>query len=267
MVALGRPGVGEELLTRWGVERIERIGEDSFMRSAEAVARERLRAGRPLRAEINVVGYLARKPVAEVSSPYGFLPVPGTSLEVQALFDGDVEELGYVMNGSKLWARQPGVQEALFGVMGEAVRAGSLTFRQRGILVTACASALGDSYCSLAWGNKLAKEASAALAGSVLTGSDVGFDDSERALAQWARQVVREPNATAAADVQALCDVGFDDAQIFAITVFVAMRLAFSTVNDALGVAPDQVLADTAPEEVRTAVNFGRHPAGSETGE
>jgi len=30
-----------------------------------------------------------------------------------------------------------------------------LTFRQCGILVTAAASAFGDSYCSLAWGGKL----------------------------------------------------------------------------------------------------------------
>ena len=38
--------------------------------------------------------------------------------------------------------------------------------------------------------------------------------------------------------MQALRDAGFDDAQIFAITVFVAARLAFSTVNDALGARP-----------------------------
>lgn len=296
MVALGRPGVGAELLTRWGYEGIERIeipfvwefpdpetyaralastgpayeaiqavGEDAFARSAEEEARARLRAGLPLRAEINVVGYLARKPVEAASSPVGFLSVPETSPEVQSLYDGDLEELGYVMNSSKLWANQPAVQEGIFDVMGQMVRLGGLTFRQRGILVTACASGMGDSYCSLAWGNKLAKEANAALAGSVLAATDVGLDDSERALAGWARQVARDPNGTTGADVQVLRDVGFDDAQIFAITVFVAMRLAFSTVNDALGAVPDQVLVDTVPDEVRAAVTFGRRPARSAT--
>lgn len=31
----------------------------------------------------------------------------------------------------------------------------------------------------------------------------------------------------------------FDDGQVFAITTFVALRLAFSTANDALGAQPD----------------------------
>jgi hypothetical protein len=41
--------------------------------------------------------------------------------------------------------------------MSQAFTASGLSFRQRGILVTAAASALGDSYCSLAWGGKLGK--------------------------------------------------------------------------------------------------------------
>jgi len=59
-------------------------------------------------------------------------------------------------------------------------------------------------------------------------------------------------------DVQALRDAGHDDTEIFAITLFVALRIAFSTVNDALGARPDPQLAAGAPEEVRTAVSFGR---------
>ena len=43
-------------------------------------------------------------------------------------------------------------------------------------------------------------------------------------------------------------------------TAFVAFRLAFSTVNDALGAAPDKRLADDAPHAVRDAVSFGRPP-------
>jgi len=58
----------------------------------------------------------------------------------------------------------------------------------------------------------------------------------------WARTVTRDPNGTSAADVQALRDVGLEDGQIMAVTVFVALRIAFSTVNDALGAAPDAEL-------------------------
>jgi hypothetical protein len=49
-----------------------------------------------------------------------------------------------------------------------------------------------------------------------------------------------------------------DDGQIFAITAFVALRLAFSTVNDALGAQPDAQLAQSLPREVREAVTYGR---------
>jgi alkylhydroperoxidase family enzyme len=97
----------------------------------------------------------------------------------------------------------------------------------------------------------------------VLRGDDAELDPSEKALAQWARQVTRDPNAIDAADVQALRDAGFDDTQIFEITVFVAMRLAFSTVNDALGALPDVELGAEVAEEVKTAVTFGRPIASS----
>jgi len=93
MVSLGRPGAGEQLLESCGFARVERVavpfawefadpemyaralastgpayeaiqnaGEAEFRRAALAQAREQLRDGLPLRAEINVVGYLARKP-------------------------------------------------------------------------------------------------------------------------------------------------------------------------------------------------------------
>ncbi len=77
-------------------------------------------------------------------------------------------------------------------------------------------------------------------------------------MAVWARKVARDPNGTSAADVQELRDAAFSDDQIFAITVFVALRIAFSTVNDALGICPDAALRSTAPQEVLEAVTFGR---------
>lgn len=93
MVSLGRPGAGERLLESNGfgdVERldvpfvwefadpqlyaralgatgpayeaIQNVGEEEFHRAAVEQAQGQLRDGLPLRAEINVVGYLARKP-------------------------------------------------------------------------------------------------------------------------------------------------------------------------------------------------------------
>jgi SAM-dependent methyltransferase len=93
MVSLGRPGAGEHLLAAHGFADIERIkvpfafefadpqlyaralaasgpayeaiqqvGEAEFERAAVELAQARQRDGLPLRAEIDLVGYLARKP-------------------------------------------------------------------------------------------------------------------------------------------------------------------------------------------------------------
>jgi SAM-dependent methyltransferase len=93
MVALGRPGAGEQLLEEYGfldVERvdipfawefadpqlyaralaatgpayeaIQNVGDAEFYRSSVEQAEQQLRDGLPLRAELNVVGYLASKP-------------------------------------------------------------------------------------------------------------------------------------------------------------------------------------------------------------
>ena len=70
---------------------------------------------------------------------------------------------------------------------------------------------------------------------------------AERALADWARKVAGDANATTVEDVQALRDAGFSDQQVFAITVYVAARMAFSTVNDALGATPDVELVPRCP--------------------
>jgi uncharacterized peroxidase-related enzyme len=198
------------------------------------------------------------------SPPTGFLEVPETSADVQRLYDDDLQQHGFVMNVSKVWAHQPEAHDDLLALLGKVVSAGGLTLRQRSILVSACASTLGDSYCSLAWGKRLAREAGPDVAGSVLRGEDEGLDGAERVLARWARRITRDPNGTEAGDVQELRDAGYDDAQIFAVTAFVALRIAFSTVNDALGAHPDHELLAEAPAAVRDAVTYGRSVAAGE---
>ena len=190
-----------------------------------------------------------------------FLDEPPVSPHVQALYEEDLADGGYVWNVSRLWAHQPGTMKQLFELMSQAFKPSGLNFRQRGILVTAAASALGDSYCSLAWGAKLGKASDAAVAAGVLSGSDAELTDQEKAVAAWARKIATDPNATTQDDIQALRDSGLDDGQIFAITAFVALRLAFSTINDSLGAQPDAQLAMSVPRQVREAVSYGRPAA------
>jgi uncharacterized peroxidase-related enzyme len=192
------------------------------------------------------------------TSGTGFLDPPVLTAEAQRMFAEDITDFGYVMNVSRLWAYQPATVTGLFSLLRQVNSTDNLSHRQRAILVAACARAFGDSYCSLSWGAKLANATDAPTAAGVLRGTDEGLSTNERAMARWARQVARDPNATTAADVQALRHAGFTDSQIFTITVFVALRLAFATVNDALGALPDAALRTTAPTAVLDAVTFGR---------
>jgi hypothetical protein len=95
MVSLGRPGAGEAVLQDAGFddihrfdipfvfefadpeayaralastgpayEAIEAVGEVQFVQAAVDLAREKVRDGLPLRAQIALVGYRARKPTA-----------------------------------------------------------------------------------------------------------------------------------------------------------------------------------------------------------
>jgi uncharacterized peroxidase-related enzyme len=187
-----------------------------------------------------------------------FLSAPQVDDQVQAMYDGDVAQMGFVMNLSAVWAHLPDAHERIFDQLGAAAAAAGLSFVDRGILVVATATTIGDSYCSLAWGRKLTDAAGVEVVRAVLTGDDGPLDDRQRALATWARKVAGAAVRTTEADVEALRAAGFDETQIVAVTVFVAQRMAFSTVNAALGAAPDAELGETVDPSVRAAVTWGR---------
>jgi uncharacterized peroxidase-related enzyme len=187
-----------------------------------------------------------------------FLSAPPVDDEVQAMYDGDVAQMGFVMNLSGVWAHLPDAHHRVMDQLDAAAAEAGLSFVERGILVLATASTIGDSYCSLAWGRKVTDKAGADVARAVLAGDDGPLDDRQRALATWARKVAGASGCTAAGDVEALRAAGFDDAQVVAVTVFVAQRMAFSTVNAALGAAPDQELGETVDPAVRATVTWGR---------
>ena len=193
-----------------------------------------------------------------------FLREPPVSPQVQALYDEDLADDGYVWNVSRLWAHQPDTLKGLFGLMSQAFTPSGLTFRQRGILVAAAASTLGDSYCSLAWGGKLAKATDADLAAGVLAGTDAGLTDQEilnsrrgtsadpRAdvLLRFARTVVEKRGVVGDADIAAVRDAGYGDAEIAEVVAHVALNIFTNYFNN---VAQTDLDFPKAPELMREA--------------
>ena len=159
-------GVGEQLLAEQGFVDIERIevpfvwefaDPDVYARALastgpayEAIQmwvrkpspakqpRSRapqIREGRPLRASINVVGFVGVKPNERgdmTMGTIGFLDRPVVTPEAQAIFDEDIAEDGYVMNVSRLWAYNPDLVTGLFDLMRQAISEQALSFRHRG---------------------------------------------------------------------------------------------------------------------------------------
>jgi uncharacterized peroxidase-related enzyme len=189
-----------------------------------------------------------------------FMPEPPPSELAAAFYAEDRETDGYLNNLTRLWCWRPDMLQAIIDQRGRLLDESELTAEDVAVLVTATAAARSDSYCALAWGTRLAAHTDDRTAASVLAGSVDDLDTRRAALTTWARQVVADPNATVSSDIERLREVGLSDRAIFEATVYVALRLAFSTVNDALGAAPDRELAERAPARVRDAITFGRPP-------
>jgi uncharacterized peroxidase-related enzyme len=197
-----------------------------------------------------------------VDDSTSFLEEPSGGPRVQAVHEESLASDGYVPNYVRTWCWRPDVLTAFADLRSALVGESSLSPGEVAVLVVATASTLGDSYCSLAWGERLAGIVGEEAASEVLNGEDRLLSGREAALAAWARQIVRDPNGTTADDVRRLRDVGFDEQEIFEATAWIGLRLGFSAVNDALGIRPDRELAERVPETVGATVTFGRSPQG-----
>jgi alkylhydroperoxidase family enzyme len=188
-----------------------------------------------------------------------FIDEPDPSPEREALYKKDVEDVGYVMNLTRAWAWIPPINDVLFELLDRSAKIADLSYRDKGILITAMASRMGDSYCSLAWGSRLAEATDPATAAAIVVGRrSESMTVRDVALASWARKLAADPNSTTQDDVDDLRRAGLSDRQIAAVTAYVALRLAFSTFNDGLGAAPDLEKAQAAPAEIVDAITFGR---------
>jgi uncharacterized peroxidase-related enzyme len=208
---------------------------------------------------------IGRRPriIVGMDSRASFLAEPPLTAELRAVYDEDLAADGYVNNATRAWGWRPDLMTRFYELRKDAVESSDLSPREVAVMVAATAAARGDSYCSLAWGVKLADLSDAATAAQVIHGEHANLSAREAALARWSRQVVDDPNAIAEADVDGLREVGLTDREILEATAWIAFRLAFSTINDAVGAQPDLQLLDKAPGPVRQAVGYGRRPSPS----
>ena len=186
------------------------------------------------------------------------IPPDEATPEVRALYDLDLESLGYVANYSKVFAHRPEVYLAWGRLIG-AIRSGMDQRRYELVTLTA-ASKLQSSYCMLAHGRVMLQRN--------LTTSDeleviardyrhAGLSPVEVAMMAFAEKVALTAHAITAQDVEALRRQGLSDTEIFDIVVTAAARCFFSKTLDAVGAEPDQNFRGLE-ERVRDALTVGR---------
>lgn len=188
-----------------------------------------------------------------------FLDEPPQSDDRDAAYASDLEENGFVWTLTKLWAWSPELEDTFGELLAVASEAAGLSFRDRGVVVSATAATIENSGCSLAWGNRLADTAGLETAIGVIRGTESpGMTERDRALSRWARKVASHPTSTTAEDVEELRAIGFDDRQIHAVTVYIAFRIAYAVINDSLDAPLDRAETEKYPEELVAAVDYGR---------
>src|SRR3954447_12196030 len=189
-----------------------------------------------------------------------FLEDPPRDEAVNTIYRDIVEESGYLSNYAKAWAWRPDIWRAFTDARSMATRDIGLNRRELAVVIAAAVSGAADSYCSLAWGTTLSRETDEYVAAGVLSGQTPGeLSHREVVLVNWARKVARDASSTSRTDIDELKAVGLSDREIFGISALVAFRMAFSSVNAAVGSRPDLQLSEAAPSEVRdAAVAFGR---------
>ena len=69
--------------------------------------------------------------VSDMAGATQFLDRADVTEKVQALFDEDLAELGFVMNASRLWAYEPEALAMLFSLMSQVASARPSRFRER----------------------------------------------------------------------------------------------------------------------------------------
>lgn len=186
-----------------------------------------------------------------------FLEEPAPSAGQERLYAEDLADDGYVWNLTRVWAHQPETKDQLMRLFAATADAAGLSPRDKAVIVIAQAAAIGDSYCAVAWSKRLTDWSDPQTAIAALTGDDEPFSEREQTLAAWARTVARSPGNGTPQDIQRLRDAGFNGPEIVALTVYAALRTAFSSINSALGARPDMALAEALNPDVRAAITWG----------
>jgi len=168
--------------------------------------------------------------------------------KLRAIYEGDIQSMGYVPNNAKVFSLRPDVLEAWRAFQGSIRK--NLRLRRYELVTLAAAMALKCRYCLLAHGAILLKNGvSPDQLRKILTDfKDAGLEPREVAMMEFAQKVIRDASEITRADIDVLRTLDFEDVEILDITLTATMRSFASKTFDALGAGPDAVYAELEHE-------------------
>jgi uncharacterized peroxidase-related enzyme len=182
---------------------------------------------------------------------------------VHEMYETDRATFGDLPNLTQAFSLRPEVYAAWRGLNG-AIKSG-MDLRRYELATLAAARRLRSSYCALAHGSVLMKNAfvhPGDMPGLMADHTTAELSAAEVAVMDFADKVADDATSVTQDDVDYLRDLGLSDTDILDVVLTAAARCFFSTALDALGAAPDAKYAALDPA-VRDALTVGR-PIASE---
>lgn len=156
--------------------------------------------------------------------------------EVAALYQEDLDDLGYVADYTRVMSVNPEAVRAFEALVRSIVA--QLGKRRYELVTLAAAQALHSEHCRLAHGRKtLALIDEDELERIARDYRNAGLSEAEVAMMDYAEKVSRASYAMTDADAERLRDLGFTDREIVDITLAAAVRNYYSRAIQALGAA------------------------------
>ncbi len=158
---------------------------------------------------------------------------------LQERYQHDLNELGFVMAGTKAFSAGSALAEAYHAFRQAIASARGLSLRERRLIHLVVADRIRSTYCVLVYCAALERElGGAAGIRAVLTDyRSAGLSDREVAMLDYALAVAT--GGARQAHVGRLRAVGLDDAAILEVAFTAGFRLLGSRLYDALGVETD----------------------------
>jgi uncharacterized peroxidase-related enzyme len=180
--------------------------------------------------------------------------------DVRAMYERQQAHYGYVPNYAKVFCYRPELMRLWAHLQAGIKR--HMDKRRFELVTFAAAQALRSTLCSLAHGKALTEFFSREDVQAMARGEvPQSLSDADAAMVAFGRKVARDASAVTAGDVELLKQHGFTDAEIFDTVATAAARAFFSKVVESLGVEADPPF-HAMNSEFRQVLTVGR-PLGS----